>query len=497
MLLALLERYSDAALLLGERQLFLSLLGFVAVLSLSWCWRHHSSTSRLSVWLFFLLWLVWGSLLFTPEHLHPWQASLRQSFNLITSDDIFSFCSQSASYRHLPPPVDFLPTVGWTILIIALWAALASGKYYFHWRKRQRYLRMAMNAERLDDSSTTAMLEQWRQAFRLRRALEIRSSDQCDQAFTFGVLRPVIFIPRYLLEGLQAHELHAVLGHEVAHIKRLDDLTIHLQNLLRAAFFFNPVFNFANNRIAELREHCCDRLAIEHGKLSSKQFGESLLRTLSLNMAEDQATRDLPQDTVAGLGKASLRRRIESLTHKNQHFSYWPLFSTALGLLTLSLLFGHSPSTPLTADKSSQWLASIDATAPVPNGEILSKPFQWSNACVFISEDRSRYHPGVDFATPIGQQTPVRSIAEGKVLHAFKRGAQWRVYIEHPQGIVSTYLHLDSPSVKAGDVLERGDIIAINQGKTHAYVHVEVHKNGQVLDPSYLLNASTASASSL
>lgn len=56
MLLAVLERYSDAALMLGERQLLLSVIGFFGVFCLSVFWRRCSSASRLSAWLFFLLW---------------------------------------------------------------------------------------------------------------------------------------------------------------------------------------------------------------------------------------------------------------------------------------------------------------------------------------------------------------------------------------------------------------------------------------------------------
>lgn len=497
MLLALLERYSDAALLLGERQLLLSVIGFFGVLCLSWFWRACSSASKLSVWLFFLLWLIWGSLLFAPEYLIQLQAPMRQYLNLITSEDIFSFCSQSASYRHLPPPVGFLPTVGWTILILALWLVLASAKYGFHWYKRRRYINMALRAERLHDDASAATIDHWRQVFNVRRSLEIRTSDQCDQAFTFGVFRPVIFVPRFMLEGLQTDQLHAVIGHEIAHVKRLDDLTIHMQNVLRALFFFNPVFTVVNNRIAELREHCCDRLAIEHGQLSAKQFGESLLRALTLKNEGPSADDDFPQDLIAGLGNTSLRRRIESLTRKPQRFSYLPLLGTALGLATLSLLFGQAPSTPIDAQTSSQILAGIGAAAPVPGGQMRSKPFRWPNSCVFVNVDRNHYHPGVDFATPIGQPTHVRTIADGKVLHAFQRESNWRVYVEHPHGIVSTYLHLDAPSVKAGDTLKAGDIIATNQGNTHAYVHVEIHKNGQVLDPSYLLNTSVPTSPTL
>ncbi|GAB3094039.1 peptidoglycan DD-metalloendopeptidase family protein [Aestuariicella hydrocarbonica] len=490
MQLAELELYSNAALLIGEKQLLLSLLGFAGILCLSWFWRHSSSASRLSVWLFFLLWLVWGSLMFTPQHLQALQEPIRPYLNHITTDSIFTYCSQSASYRHQPPPLSFLPSVGWTLLVFGLWVVLASGKYYFHWRKRQRYINIAMNATPVEDSVSLNHIQHWRAVFKLKRPLQLRTSDECDQAFTFGIRRPIIFVPTFMLKQLQADELNAVIGHELAHIKRWDDLTMHVQNLLRAVFFFNPVFSFVNNRIAELREHCCDRLAIEHGNLTTRQFGESLLRVLALKQS-----KNFPQDVIAGLGTTSLKRRIESLTNQQQRFSRTPLIMTALMLATLSILLGQTGPAPKDSRQSSQLLASIGATASVPNGQITTKPFLWPESCVLGKVDRSAYHPGIDFSTPAGRHTNIRAIADGEVTQVFERQSNWRVYIQHSSGIISTYLHLDKPAVRAGDKIKTGDVIAINDGKNHAYMHLEVHQYGQVLDPTYLTNSNRLSVS--
>lgn len=487
MFLALLESYSDAALLLGERQLLLSLIGFIGVLCLSRLWRNHSSASRLSVWLFFLFWLVWGSLVFTPEYLLNIQLYARQYLSHITTDDVFSFCSQSASYRHQPPPLSFLPTAGWTVLILTAWFFLASGKYLFHSLKRRRYLRMALRAESLTGGVTVSMVQYWTEAFNIKRPLDIRSSDDCDQAFTFGVRRPVIFVPRFMLTQLKHHELHAVIGHELAHVKRLDDLTIHLQTILRAVFFFNPVFGFVNNRIAELREHCCDRLAIEKGALSAQQFGNSLLRVLAI-----KSGKKFPEDSIAGLGNTSLKRRIASLVTPPKRFSYTPLSVTAITLLTLSVLLGQTGSIPKDRQQSSHLLASINAASPVPDSQISSKPFAWPSSCQLGNIDRQHYHPGVDFATPAGRTTDIQTIASGKVMHVFQRQSNWRIYIEHANGIISSYLHVDTPQVKAGDSVKAGDVIATNHGMQHEYIHVEVHQYGQVLNPAYLTSTLSA-----
>lgn len=489
MSLGQLELYSYTALLLGQRQLLLSLLGFLLVLACCRLWRRHSSASVLAPWLFFLSWLVWAPLVFTPERLQGFQAPIRETWSTIAPADVFTLCSQSIVHRFRSPPLTALPQLTWTLMVIIGWALFAVWRLFRLWRKRRRFVLIAARASPLDDAVSSAMLARWRQAFGLRRHVALRTSDLCPQAFTIGLLRPVIHIPGTLVRGLTANELDAVIGHEMAHVKRCDDLVIRVQRVLRALFFFNPLIAIAGRRVAELREQCCDRLAMERGNLSVRQYGGSLLRSLSLNQGKEQC-----QDDVAALNSTALRRRIESLTHARRVFSPAPLLTTALLLATLSLLFGHTGSDPMSADESALVLARLGAVAPAPGQQVLSKPFLWPKECVLGAIQQDSYHPGVDFTTPVGRTTPIHVLAPGRVTHVFERASfskiapsGWQVHVQHHNGVVSTYLHLDDVLVRPGDRLARGDIIANNTGRHHGHVHVEVHQRGRVLDPSYLL----------
>lgn len=488
MLLRQFEIYSYVAWLLGQRQLLLSLLGFLLILIFSRTWRRQSSASALAAWLFFLSWLVWAPLVFTPERLQGFQAPIRTYWTTVAPADVFTLCSQSMLHRLRTPPLLPLPAVNWNLLAISGWALLASWRVVHLWRKRRHYTRIAASATLRDDPESLALMERWRQAYRLKRFVELRTSDRCGQAFTVGLFHPIVHLPESFLRQLEPDELDAVVGHEMAHVKRCDDLVIRLQRLLKALFFFNPIIAIANRKVAELREQCCDRLAMEHGKLSARHYGKSLLRTLALNQ-----DREPVQDDVAGLISTPLRRRIESLVHDTGRFSWRPLAITALCLSSLSLLFGHTGSDPITARDSGRMLAHLGAVSPVPAGPMTSKPFIWPDQCVFGSIQPSIYHPGVDFATPVGQITPVRSIAAGRVIHISHHPliASEQVHIRHHNGIVSTYLYLDNTTVRLGDRVAAGDVIANvhNTGQHHGHVHIEVHQRGRVLDPSYLLTA--------
>lgn len=71
-------------------------------------------------------------------------------------------------------------------------------------------------------------------------------------------------------------------------------------------------------------------------------------------------------------------------------------------------------------------------------------------------------HNAIDFAIPVG--TKVCTAAPGVVLKVhreFNRGGL-KIHIDHGFGIITSYVHLAKSFVKVGDVVNRGDIIALS-----------------------------------
>jgi murein DD-endopeptidase MepM/ murein hydrolase activator NlpD len=98
-------------------------------------------------------------------------------------------------------------------------------------------------------------------------------------------------------------------------------------------------------------------------------------------------------------------------------------------------------------------------------------------------------HQGLDFRAPTG--TPVAAVNRGQVLFAgplFMEGNF--VVIDHGQGLLSLYLHLSKFSVKAGDVVEKGQQIGLSGGTGRAtgpHLHLAVRWQGVYLNPQTLL----------
>ena len=97
-------------------------------------------------------------------------------------------------------------------------------------------------------------------------------------------------------------------------------------------------------------------------------------------------------------------------------------------------------------------------------------------------------HTGVDIAAPMLTQEV--AAADGVVLRAGPAtGFGLAVYIQHDNGDVTVYGHMDSIQVTAGDVVSAGDPIALvgNRGQsTGPHLHFEIQQggmNGPRMDP--------------
>jgi murein DD-endopeptidase MepM/ murein hydrolase activator NlpD len=103
-------------------------------------------------------------------------------------------------------------------------------------------------------------------------------------------------------------------------------------------------------------------------------------------------------------------------------------------------------------------------------------------------------HAGIDLEAPIG--TPEYAAMDGVVLEAGPAsGFGLAVYIQHENGDVTVYGHMEQILVKAGQVVKAGDTIALlgNRGQsTGPHLHFEVHQgglNGTKIDPIPWLKA--------
>jgi murein DD-endopeptidase MepM/ murein hydrolase activator NlpD len=99
-------------------------------------------------------------------------------------------------------------------------------------------------------------------------------------------------------------------------------------------------------------------------------------------------------------------------------------------------------------------------------------------------------HEGVDIPGKIG--TKIKAVAGGIVIDSKWVGGYGNmVEVKHADGYTTRYAHNQKNIVKVGDVIEKGDVVALlgNTGRsTGAHVHFEVRKHGNPINPMRFIN---------
>ena len=101
--------------------------------------------------------------------------------------------------------------------------------------------------------------------------------------------------------------------------------------------------------------------------------------------------------------------------------------------------------------------------------------------------NRKKFHKGIDLRAP--RRTKVYATADGvvKYIQDKNKGTFGRVvHIQHNYGFETLYGHLRFTRVKVGDVVRKGQLIALsgNSGQsTGPHLHYEIRHAGKILDP--------------
>jgi beta-lactamase regulating signal transducer with metallopeptidase domain len=142
-----------------------------------------------------------------------------------------------------------------------------------------------------------------------RRECELRLSDAQDGPMTWGVLRPVILLPKDALVWPGAR-LHAVLLHELAHVRRRDSLMQSLSLVVCAFYWPNPLVWRAARALRREAEIAADDAVLVTGVKASAYAGE--LVSLAAQFRGRKAA--LPGVAMAG---SALEARVKSALAPN------------------------------------------------------------------------------------------------------------------------------------------------------------------------------------
>jgi len=218
----------------------------------------------------------------------------------------------------------------WQVLLCAVWAGGVIVGLAILFRRLGQFHTLLIEAV---DGDVTLIHDVRALARRLgmRNCPSIRILDAHVPPLVFAAWRSLIFlIPARLLRGLDREQLHAVLVHELAHIRRCDHLTRWFEIFVRGIFWWHPLAWWASRQLRQAEEECCDAWVVWALPNSRRSYGEALLWTIEF-LAERRLF-----SVVAGtaLGGSHVKRRIEMIM--NQHLNRRMSWSALIAAIVVS-----------------------------------------------------------------------------------------------------------------------------------------------------------------
>ena len=171
----------------------------------------------------------------------------------------------------------------------------------------------------------------------ITREIPVLASRLVRVPIVLGYLKPVILIPASVLLQIPQDQIEAILSHELAHIRRKDNLVNLLQTIIEIIFFYHPASWWISGLIRKEREEICDDMAV--GLCPDRLIYAKALMNL------ENARREPGVYAVGFTGrKNTLLNRIKRLMMKKEgKTNYFAGLLVSLVILTgLALLSGRA-----------------------------------------------------------------------------------------------------------------------------------------------------------
>ena len=208
------------------------------------------------------------------------------------------------------------PSLSLKAILMILWsvlvAFLAARFLYTQWRTR----RFIQRSNPIDSGKLPIHLQEVLKAAGAKKHIRIVSSKDIPSPVVWGLFRPVLVVPFYMIKKYTFPQMEWIFLHEMAHIRRQDNLIYLFQKLIQILFFFHPIVWITGWIVDQLREYSCDDAALAGCKSPRKDCGEAFLNMV---LRSNRIPAFL-QGSVSGISssKTYIRKRLLRILDKRR-----------------------------------------------------------------------------------------------------------------------------------------------------------------------------------
>jgi TonB family protein len=136
------------------------------------------------------------------------------------------------------------------------------------------------------------------------RSVEVRETAAVGPGIV-GFFKPVLVVPKGIVEQVAPRHLQPVLQHELCHLQRQDNLTALIHMIVEVVFWFHPLVWLIGARLIAERERACDEFVVAAGT-APEAYAEGIIEVCRFHV-------DAALPCAAGIGSAKLKARIEDI----------------------------------------------------------------------------------------------------------------------------------------------------------------------------------------
>jgi len=209
-----------------------------------------------------------------------------------------------------------------------------------------------------------AVWERYCRSFNVADA-EIASTPMVAGPLTLGLRRRVLLVPPEFMERAETGDVEAVLGHELAHMRRCDYAKNVLYELVSLPVSYHPMTRWLKSQIRQSRELVCDAMAAEF-VTTREHYARSLLRLASLMSSQ---TQTMNIHAIGIFDANILERRVMSLMTKPREMRGLLRVGSAAVCVAVGIATCGS-ALALRLDVSEPPPPAAAATMPAPKGPV-------------------------------------------------------------------------------------------------------------------------------
>ena len=189
-----------------------------------------------------------------------------------------------------------------SVSLVAVWLSgflTALTVSFLRWRRISQIVRRAMP---IHEGREFEALRGVERAHKIVRPIGLLLSDDSTEPGIVGIVRPVLVWPAGISRHLDDAHLDTIIAHELAHVRRRDNLAAAIHMVVETVFWFHPLVWWLGSRMIEERERACDEEVLQ---VCSRPhvYAESILKVCQFCM-------ESPLSCVSGVTGSNLKTRI-------------------------------------------------------------------------------------------------------------------------------------------------------------------------------------------